>query len=1059
MKCRRNVADLTPSERAELVQAFLDLKDPAKSPSRIPAAATRVTNGGGTPNRYDDYVWLHNTVGVGAHRGPAFGPWHREFLHQFEFDLQTVSGNPHLTIPYWDWTVARTAANPGFPFTNDLLGGFGSAGPGTATGIVTSGPFSNPATWRMNIRRAGDGDLTLKRSNGIPDGADLPTHDDAQLGLGVGVPAGGSWPTNYDGLPWNDHTIDPTSAQVLASFRKYLERLLHDFVHVWIGGAWEFSPTGQPGDGGHMTFPSVAVNDPVFWMHHANVDRLWSIWQRKPATSGYLPQVAGTAEPGHNGSDVMISFATASWFNAPQFERPNDNEDHHDQGYWYHTDLPEVTLDTPSVAFGSVPEMLTTYRPVTFAVRTCQPVRFSLTGITGNNFGIPASQGIVVVDHDDDSDTVTARVYVQFQANGPVGVGQAGTATIRAYIIDSDGFDAANPGDEFTLGTYTVNLSATPQTRPRAAVSLVLDRSGSMSAGAGAAGTRYDLLKESLAVVRDVMRPIDGVGVITFDDVTTVLDGITEMGTAPTAPGSGREVLESAIASPDLVPRGLTGIGQGMIEGAGVLDDEIAAPGTPYQQFALVVMTDGNQNQTPDVTDPPVTAAIAPYTDEVYAIGLGDAGGVSDAVLSSISKYMLITGDVTAAERRFRLTKYFIQILAGITKTAIVVDPQGDLALGSEHRVKFLLGEQDHQVDVIVLSPFAPLLEVVLEAPDGTIVDSTLGLPTVELHENLDDVFYRLTLPLDPNLVTTGHWSVVLRLPETALKKLEGREDLRDRLIQLRQTGTVPYSLIVQSYSDVQMDAQVRQSLLLVGDKLELVARMTAFGQPLTTRVRVLARISEPSGNEQLISLDPDGTGTFTGVAVTQDPGVHVVRFMATGRGRGVSQFQREEVRTMVAYIGEIPPSKGTPEDDKRIDRERQRRALRRRATIPERTPMTDRPSEETRPEDVGLVVQPPTELPQPHEKDEQESVDHGGHGPVTPEPDHGHEDHEDHEDHDKMFFRAFRRTADGEIVELAPDQIKRDTSDYEDGRDPGIGPDPEGPVVPHPDDGGGHHH
>ena len=219
MRCRKNVADLSPSAKSELVQAFLDLKDPSKSPSRIPAAATRVTNGGGTPNRYDDYVWLHNTVSVGAHRGPAFGPWHREFLHQFEFDLQQVSGNPHLTLPYWDWTVARTSAHPGFPFTNDLLGGFGSAGPGPTTGLVTSGHFANPATWRMNIRRATDSDLTLKRSNGIPDGAELPTHDDARLGLGVGVAAGDTWPSTYDGMPWNDYNVTATSAQVLASFR------------------------------------------------------------------------------------------------------------------------------------------------------------------------------------------------------------------------------------------------------------------------------------------------------------------------------------------------------------------------------------------------------------------------------------------------------------------------------------------------------------------------------------------------------------------------------------------------------------------------------------------------------------------------------------------------------------------------------------------------------------------------------------------------------------------------------------------------------------------------
>ena len=87
---------------------------------------------------------------------------------------------------------------------------------------------------------------------------------------------------SLDGAPWND-TSAPTNAQVLASFRKFLERVLHDGVHVWIGGGWELNPQGQPGDGGHMTYPSVSVNDPAFWLHHCNVDRLWDLWQRHQA--------------------------------------------------------------------------------------------------------------------------------------------------------------------------------------------------------------------------------------------------------------------------------------------------------------------------------------------------------------------------------------------------------------------------------------------------------------------------------------------------------------------------------------------------------------------------------------------------------------------------------------------------------------------------------------------------------------------------------------------------------------------------------------------------------
>ncbi|MFT4215962.1 MAG: tyrosinase family protein [Micropruina sp.] len=1056
MLCRKNVAELTAAEKAELVQAFLDLKDPIKSPSRIPAAAAAVSAGGGTPNRYDDYVWLHNTVSAGAHRGPAFGPWHREFLHQIEYDLQVVSGNHHLTIPYWDWITARTSSDAGWPFTNDLLGGFGNAGPGPTTGFVTSGPFADPTTWRMNIRRSGDADLTLKRSNGAPLAGDLPTRAEALRAFGIAVPSGQTWPNVYDSAPWNDIS-PPTNAQVLASFRKYLERVLHDGVHVWIGGAWEINALGQPGDGGHMTFPSVSVNDPAFWLHHCNVDRLWSIWQRKlGVASEFQPQAAGTANLGHNGDDTMVNLGTAAWFAAPMFSTPNANEDHHAVGYWFHSDLPEVSLDTPSVAFGSVPELLTTFHPVQFTVRTCRQVRFELTAVTGAGFSAPAGQGIVTVEHDDHAETVTASVFVQFQASGPIGVPQAGTATVRAFIVDDDGYDAANPGDEYDLGSWVVDLSATPVTRPRAAVSLVLDRSGSMWSSAGAAGSRYDLLKESLTVLRDVMRPIDGVGVVTFDDVTAVLDGITEMGPAPTAPGSGREVLESAVASPELEPRGMTGIGQGMIDGAGVLDAERGNPATLYQQFALCVLTDGNQNQSPGVTDPPVTAAIAPYADQVYAIGLGDPGGVSDAVLTSISRYMLITGDMTAAERRFRLTKYFIQILAGVTRTAIVVDPQGDLAIGSEHTVAFTLGELDHQVDVIVLSPLAQLLDLTLVAPDGTTIDGSSGLPTVEYQQNADDVFYRLTLPVDPRIAASGEWKAVLRLPKDVVEKLRGRDDLRARMAQLRQTGTVPYSLIVQSYSDVQLDAELAPSLVIAGDKLELRATLTMFGRPFTGRARVLARVTDPSGAETLIALRAAGDGTFGGALATGKPGVYSVRFVATGGDRRAAVFQREELRTAVAYRAEIPKGEGRPEDDKRPsrdvpvgdDRDKERDERRteeqgqkeaeKMSERKERGAGVTRAAAATPVPDAELLTRPEVEAAaQPH--------------------DHGHDEHM-HHDHDAMFFQPWRLGADGEVHEVPLEDLKRDTSRFVDGRDPGVGTDGVRPA-PHDHDGGGHEH
>ena len=37
-----------------------------------------------------------------AHLGPAFFPWHRQYLQEFERDLQIESGGDNsITLPYW----------------------------------------------------------------------------------------------------------------------------------------------------------------------------------------------------------------------------------------------------------------------------------------------------------------------------------------------------------------------------------------------------------------------------------------------------------------------------------------------------------------------------------------------------------------------------------------------------------------------------------------------------------------------------------------------------------------------------------------------------------------------------------------------------------------------------------------------------------------------------------------------------------------------------------------------------------------------------------------------
>ncbi|GAA4994622.1 tyrosinase MelC2 [Kitasatospora paranensis] len=240
MAVRKNQATLTAKEKRDFVDAVLQLK-------RL--------------GRYDGYVSTHNRFIVSdtdngertGHRSPSFLPWHRRFLLQFEQDLQSV--NPAVTLPYWDWTADRTTSAS--LWGADLLGGSGRPGDGR----VTTGPFAGAGgQWPISVRP--DSRDYLRRSLGTGVGQ-LPTRADVESVLAV---------RTYDAAPWNSSSD---------GFRNQLEGWrgvnLHNRVHVWVGG---------------LMGTGMSPNDPVFWLHHCFIDKLWAEWQRRHPDQGYLPTVA-----------------------------------------------------------------------------------------------------------------------------------------------------------------------------------------------------------------------------------------------------------------------------------------------------------------------------------------------------------------------------------------------------------------------------------------------------------------------------------------------------------------------------------------------------------------------------------------------------------------------------------------------------------------------------------------------------------------------------------------------------------------------------------------------
>lgn len=174
------------------------------------------------------------------HNSPLFLPWHRAYLYLFEKSLQDQVAD--VTLPWWDWTSATSHAN-GIP---DAY-------------IDTSA--DNPLL-DAPVNITGDQITVLRKKypGTISDDATPTTVRD---------------PDTPDALP---KTVRVESVLQAPRFDDFTTRLedIHNRVHGWVGGSMSMIP--------------VAAFDPVFWAHHAMIDRLWFLWQtRHPSVT---PQAA-----------------------------------------------------------------------------------------------------------------------------------------------------------------------------------------------------------------------------------------------------------------------------------------------------------------------------------------------------------------------------------------------------------------------------------------------------------------------------------------------------------------------------------------------------------------------------------------------------------------------------------------------------------------------------------------------------------------------------------------------------------------------------------------------
>ncbi|KAK4117804.1 Di-copper centre-containing protein [Canariomyces notabilis] len=290
LQVRREWGDISAAEKKAYIAAVLcTMEKPSKlDQTRYPGAKTR----------YDDFVAVHMNQTLNIHGTGSFLSWHRFYTWSFERVLREECGYTG-TQPYWNW--GRWAADPEkspiFDGSDTSMSGNGKkiqhrasafAPAGNGGGCVETGPFKN---------------MTVRLGPVSPAVDPAPPRNPRADGYGDNPRCLRRDISNYLSSRYT-RTEDIVSLITTS-------RDIATFQNVMQGGGFGFG--GAAGGigvhaGGHFTIAGdpagdfyTSPNDPAFWLHHAMIDRTWTIWQSQDLAARTNVIAGGTSMMGFGG--------------------------------------------------------------------------------------------------------------------------------------------------------------------------------------------------------------------------------------------------------------------------------------------------------------------------------------------------------------------------------------------------------------------------------------------------------------------------------------------------------------------------------------------------------------------------------------------------------------------------------------------------------------------------------------------------------------------------------------------------------------------------------------
>ncbi|KAI9503895.1 hypothetical protein GGI25_000791 [Coemansia spiralis] len=229
MACTQQAAGLTPPADAAPYTACADITV-RKEIRSLSSAEWKAYESAVQQSQKDKWVdwfgYIHNRLAVYAHGNSNFFTFHRKYTRDYENVLKKYDSS--VVLPYWNAMVDFQSPSSSVVLGSEYLGGNGNSD----TNCVTDGLASN---WNLIYPE----NHCLKR----------------QYSGSGSIPA------------WHSPEFITSVLQVsktYADLRAGIENSIHGAVHLGLGGDMDtmYSPM-----------------DPVFWLHHANCDRLWAQWQ------------------------------------------------------------------------------------------------------------------------------------------------------------------------------------------------------------------------------------------------------------------------------------------------------------------------------------------------------------------------------------------------------------------------------------------------------------------------------------------------------------------------------------------------------------------------------------------------------------------------------------------------------------------------------------------------------------------------------------------------------------------------------------------------------------